>query len=78
MARKKKTRLDDMTVKAEDCFDPADYYMIHRDFFDGLLKAVREAHKRINDEWGGDTASCVCVYCTRPLPSGEGKSGEQK
>ena len=78
MPRKSKSPLADMTVKAEDCFDPADYYMIHRNYFEGLLTAVREAHKRINDEWGGDTANCVCVYCSRPLPSAEGKSGDGK
>lgn len=28
-----------------------------------LLGVIREAHRRINDEWGGDTMGCVCIYC---------------
>jgi hypothetical protein len=66
MARKQKPRLSDLTVKAADCFDPADYYMVHKAYFDGMRTALREAHRKINDEWGGDTSSCVCIYCSPP------------
>jgi len=51
-------------VRAEDCIDAADYYMVHKDYFVGLIAAVREAHKRINDEWGEDTSGCACIYCS--------------
>lgn len=64
MAKKTGIRLSDLTVKAEDCYDPADYVLVHKDYLEGLRSAIREAHKRINDEWGGDTSTCVCIYCS--------------
>lgn len=34
---KRKSRMDDMTVKAKDCYDPADYIMVHKDYYADLL-----------------------------------------
>jgi hypothetical protein len=65
---KRKAPNADLLVKAADCFDPADYYMVHKKYFDGMRAALREAHKRTTDEWGGDTSGCVCVYCAPPQP----------
>lgn len=58
-------------MQAKDCFDPADYYLVHKDYFTGLLAAVREAHKRINDEWGGDSSQCLCIYCSHSKSGGD-------
>jgi len=70
MPRKQKPRLADLQVQAKDCFDPADYLMVHKEYFTGLLEAVREAHRLINDEWG-DGSRCVCIYCSPVSASGD-------
>lgn len=66
MARKAGIRLRDLTVKLEDCYDPADYMLVHKDYLAGMRSAILEAHRRINDEWGGDVSRCQCVYCSPP------------
>jgi len=61
---KRKPANSDLVVRLEDTYDPADYILVHKTYFDGMRSALIEAHKRINDEWGGDTSSCICVYCS--------------
>lgn len=34
----KRLKLSDMTVKAEDCIDPADYVMVHKDYLARLQR----------------------------------------
>lgn len=62
MARRKEP-FSDLVVRLEDTYNPANFVMVHKTYYDGMRDALREAHKRINDEWGGDTSGCVCVYC---------------
>lgn len=45
-----------LVVQAKDCYDPADYILVHNKFFDGMRKAIREAHK-------GNVTECSCIYC---------------
>lgn len=49
-----------MTVQAKDCYDPADYILVHNKFFDGMREAVREAHHRLRSD---KTTLCACIYC---------------
>lgn len=71
MPRKSNPRHQFDTVKAADTIDLTDYVLVHKDYLSGLQGAVREAHKRINDEWGGDTTTCACVYCSHKTVSGD-------
>lgn len=36
MAKRDKKPADDLTVKAEDCYDPADYTLVHNDYLQRL------------------------------------------
>lgn len=54
MARRKPNR--DLVVQAKDCYDPADYILVHNKFFDGMRDAIRAAHR-------GNISECSCVYC---------------
>lgn len=53
----KAPRLKDITVQAENCYDPAEYILVHERFFHGMREAIRRAH--------GD--QCICGYCDRPV-----------
>lgn len=59
MARKTSIRLRDLAVKAEDCYDPAEYVLVHQAYLQGLHNAIREAHKRVSNP-------CMCIYCSPP------------
>jgi hypothetical protein len=63
MPKKYKQPLSDMVVKAEDCYDPADYYTVHKKYFDGMRAALRKAH--------GD--GCICIYCSASTALAEDK-----
>jgi hypothetical protein len=63
---KRKPPNAELTVKAADCYDPVDYYMVHKVFFDGMRAAIREAHGRITVTPAG---ACLCIYCQSPVPT---------
>lgn len=49
----------DLVVQAKDTYDPADYITVHKTFFEGMQKAIREAHSQRNNG-----RECICIYCT--------------
>lgn len=38
-----KTKPNPLTVQAKDCYDPADYVVIHKDYYAKLTQALRDA-----------------------------------
>jgi hypothetical protein len=64
--RKAREKVSNLVVRLEDTYDPADYIMVHKTYFDGMREALRASHRRANDEWGGDTSTCICIYCSPP------------
>lgn len=52
-------RKSDLTVQAQDTYDPADYITVHLDYFNGMRAALRHAH--------GD--KCICIYCRNEQPA---------
>ena len=60
MTKKTGIRLSDMTVKVEDCYDPADYVLVHQAYLHGLRSAIRDAHERLRQT----TEPCLCLYCS--------------
>ena len=55
-------QLRDVTVQAKDTYDPADYITVHKDYFNGMVAAIRQAHDR---QIGRE---CICIYCRRDRP----------
>lgn len=43
----------DNVVRLEDTYDPADYIMVHKDYFSGMRAALGKFH----------TDGCICIYC---------------
>lgn len=68
MPRKNTPRHQIDTVKASDCIDVTDYYMVHKAYFDGMREAIRKAHARITVTPVG---ACLCIYCQSPASAGE-------
>jgi len=68
MARRPKQERHSLdVVKAEDCYDPRDYILVHRNYFDGLREAVKKAH--------GD---CICIYCRHKDKANENNGGDSR
>lgn len=68
---KRKAQNSDLVVKLADTYDPADYLLVHKAYFDGMREAIREAHGRINVTPPG---ACLCIYCQSPVSAkGDGQ-----
>lgn len=57
---KRKRPSDDLTVKAKDCYDPADYIMVHKDWYADLLWTLRSAHEELTDHGHQELPECEC------------------
>lgn len=67
---KRKAPSSDLVVRLEDTYDPTDYVLVHKRYFDGMRKAIREAHAKITCTTIG---ACLCVYCAPPSEQAEPK-----
>jgi hypothetical protein len=65
---KRKADNSDLVVRLEDTYDPADYVLVHKRYFEGMRDAIREAHGKITCTPVG---SCLCIYCTAAVSAGE-------
>lgn len=53
MGRRRKQDTPARVVQAGECYDPADYIMVHKTYFAGMQAALAKFHPE----------GCVCIYC---------------